>query len=72
MGPHRSRCGPIRVPALVIATPHGGCAHPSPSSRLRSSRGDPTRPAERPPTAGAPLPAPPPTATPSPAKHQRS
>ncbi|QEU94699.1 hypothetical protein CP970_30805 [Streptomyces kanamyceticus] len=31
----------------------GGCAHPSPSSRLRSSRGDPTRRAEHLPTAGA-------------------
>ncbi|MFD9864161.1 ROK family transcriptional regulator [Streptomyces alboflavus] len=29
----------------------GGCAHPSPSSRLRSSRGDPYRPAEHLPTA---------------------
>ncbi|QEU90833.1 hypothetical protein CP970_07920 [Streptomyces kanamyceticus] len=34
----------------------GGCAHPSPSSRLRSSRGGPTRPAARLPTAGAALP----------------
>ncbi|EPH41191.1 protoporphyrinogen oxidase [Streptomyces aurantiacus] len=39
--------------ADVTVPSDGGCAHPSPSSRLRSSRGGPTRPAGRLPTAVA-------------------
>ncbi|MGW6055924.1 bifunctional acetate--CoA ligase family protein/GNAT family N-acetyltransferase [Streptomyces sp. NPDC055189] len=42
-----------RPDAPVTAPGAEGCAHPSPSSRLRSSRGDPNRPAERLPTAVA-------------------
>ncbi|MEV6753453.1 GNAT family N-acetyltransferase [Streptomyces sp. NPDC051214] len=42
------------APAPVSSAPGGErCAHPSPSSQLRSSRGDPNRPAERLPTAAA-------------------
>ncbi|MGW5867903.1 bifunctional acetate--CoA ligase family protein/GNAT family N-acetyltransferase [Streptomyces sp. NPDC055239] len=46
-----------RPDAPVPAPGAGGSAHPSPSSRLRSSRGDPTRPAEGLPTATATDPA---------------
>ncbi|MGW6021972.1 bifunctional acetate--CoA ligase family protein/GNAT family N-acetyltransferase [Streptomyces sp. NPDC055099] len=42
-----------RPDAAVTVPGSGGCAHPSPSSQLRSSRGDPNRPAERLPTATA-------------------
>ncbi|QEU91345.1 bifunctional GNAT family N-acetyltransferase/acetate--CoA ligase family protein [Streptomyces kanamyceticus] len=42
-----------RPDAAVPVLGAGGCAHPSPSSRLRSSRGDPTRPAGRLPTTAA-------------------
>ncbi|QGV80008.1 hypothetical protein EIZ62_18540 [Streptomyces ficellus] len=43
---HRPRANRDRAP------PRSRCAHPPPSSRLRSSRGDPHRPAERLPTTG--------------------
>ncbi|QGV81662.1 hypothetical protein EIZ62_27990 [Streptomyces ficellus] len=39
------------------APPQSRCAHPPPSSRLRSSRGDPHRPAGRLPTTGGSCPA---------------
>ncbi|MGW7081910.1 bifunctional acetate--CoA ligase family protein/GNAT family N-acetyltransferase [Streptomyces sp. NPDC054871] len=43
-----------RPDAAVTVPGSEGCAHPSPSSQLRSSRGDPNRPAGRLPTAEAP------------------
>lgn len=63
------------APALVPSAPGGErCAHPSPSSQLRSSRGDPYRPAERLPTATAAsesAPAAAPELAPSPAQPHR-
>ncbi|MGW7073793.1 bifunctional acetate--CoA ligase family protein/GNAT family N-acetyltransferase [Streptomyces sp. NPDC054866] len=44
-----------RPDAAVTVPGSEGCAHPSPSSQLRSSRGDPNRPAGRLPTAAAPV-----------------